>query len=245
MSILLLLLILGNSVKAQNHFKDKPRRGGSNKRSSEISVHIEPNLGITSAWLGLIRSEQYDNDIKPFVGLNISLTTDEIPLENLKVTTGIVYSNNSFKEHYTNSAIKFYNRYNMTFIHLVELDYSMIQVPISISYLFRIKESFIPFISIGYNNIFLIKPEYKVLRTEEITEDTQYIEEHSANIRTYEHGFFTNLGLNYKISSNSNLIFKLGYEYRFPTSATHIDTSILDYTYVNSLKFNIGYEYKF
>jgi len=202
-------------------------------KSTKTNIYLEPNIGLINSWMGLKSSSDLSYDIKPVIGINFRIIPVKIHyLWNFLV--GINYSTNYFKHDFKN---KLFDKGNKTF--RIEMKYSIIRLPIMLEYSFPTKK-LQPFLSVGYNNVFILNPDYDVRQVysyfgTEYTGGTI-----DTDFRNYQYGFLSGLGVRYKINDGSRIYLKVDSEYRAPPANFR---HILDYHHVKTLIFNLGYSF--
>lgn len=199
-------------------------------KSTRLGLQLEPNIGLINSWLGLKTSSNYAYDIKPVIGLNLRFQPAKTHyLWNFLV--GISFSKNYFKEDFLN---KLYN--NVLKTYRIELDYSVLRVPIILEYSFPARK-FQPFISAGYTNILLLNPKYEVRHIKSINSSSIV----NTAFRHYQIGLVSSIGLRFKIDDRSNIFIKTDFEYRKPSVS---DNYLLDFQNVKAWMINMGYSLK-
>ncbi|MFA6401462.1 MAG: hypothetical protein WCX31_07530 [Salinivirgaceae bacterium] len=204
-------------------------------RSTKRHIYIEPTLGIINSWMGIQTSNDYSMDTKPVVGVNFRFSSI-ISRAAWNYTIGANYSTNDFYGDYTNGL--FYEG-----ISRIDMNYSILRIPLIVDFTFP-GSKFHPLISLGYNNVIIINPSYKIHNIVSFISDGELVKtetsEIRSNFRTYQYGFMVGTGFRYSINQRSQLTMKADFEYRMPSSKYGY---FLDYHYVLSMMLNLGYSY--
>jgi hypothetical protein len=196
-------------------------------KSIRGKILLEPYAGMINSWMGLKTSSEQDYNLKSYAGLNFRF----IPAKNhvlWNILLGINYSVNNFHQDYHNTIYEPSGQF-----HHVDLSFSIIRVPIILEYSFAVKK-IQPFVSLGYHNIFILNPQYKILLKQEVGPGYNV----SSRYEKYKAGVALGLGLRYKRANSSYFFLKQETEFRYP--GANIGW-FLDYTRVTTSLLSIGY----
>ena len=199
-------------------------------KSTDRRIFIEPSAGIINSWMGLSTSTELTHNLMPYYGVQIRFK----PFRGYSmwnILAGINYSTNNFSGDYG------YKVDIYTLTYLINTKYSIIRVPITVDYSFS-SGKLQPYISMSFNNIFFLKPDYSVIRL-----DNGYDYPVDSSFRKYQLGASLGLGLRYTINSNTYIFLKDEFEYRMPVVNTGW---ILDHQriYSDLLSFGVGIRIK-
>jgi hypothetical protein len=203
-------------------------------KSTESKIFMEPHMGIVSSSMGLKDSDDVSTNVSPIIGINFRF----LPFKSnssLNFITGLSYSRNSFNKDFINSIVE------PNFTHRIEAKYSTIRIPITLEYAFSSKR-FSPFLFMTYKNIFIINPEFSVKNVYYYPNgEEHYTSSRPSEFRRYQIGLSGGGGLRYKFNNDSYVHLITDAEARWSSINTN---HILDYQYVKSLTFMIGYGFK-
>jgi hypothetical protein len=197
-------------------------------KSTNKSLFLEPYLGIINSWFGLKTSKDIVYEIKPYFGIQLRL----LPFKGFSICNllvGFNYSTNNFEGDFENTL----NQYGLPY--WIHAKYSIVRVPLTLEYNVPIKK-LQPFFSLSYNNIFLSKIDYNVIRISYYTRDPE-----PTNLRKYEYGASFGLGLRYKLNDEFYIYLKNEFEYRIPSANLGY---VLDQTKIYSWMINFGCGFK-
>jgi len=145
---------------------------------------------------------------------------------------GMNISSNSFLGDFENTLYTA----DYTKIYRIKTQYSILRIPFTFDYSFG-QGNLQPYISLCYNNIFLINKSYEITRTDRgknYSEDSYF--------RKYEFGLSPGLGFRLKLGENSYFYEKNEFEFR--KSWVNFNY-ILYYQNYNSWLFSVGYGFRF
>lgn len=204
------------------------------RKSRKYDVFCEVNAGAALSYLGLTSSKNHASDIKPEIGLSFRIKDNRYN-SRFSFIAGLKYSSNSFNGEFKNYLFtekkKFYN---------IELDYSILSLPITLEY--SLSSSKIqPTFSVSINNAFLINPKYALEIRNYIVEESYSGFYTESPLRKHQFGFRLGAGCRYILNENSYLNCGLNYDFRVPSLNLNY---ILDYINFNSMTFSVGYGYK-
>ena len=203
-------------------------------RSTNRPVYLEPHIALVNSWLGLKSSNDLSLNTKAAIGINFRFKPLKVHyLWN--VLLGISYSTNTLQGDFINSL---YNYEDITY--RIRTDYTIIRVPIMLEYSFPAK-TIQPFLSVGYNNVFLLNPDYEVRSVYYSPggEETHAVPRYT-DLRRYQYGLLAGLGARYLMNDKANVYVKLDFEYRFPSANLN---HVLDYINVRSILVSLGYSF--
>ena len=197
-------------------------------KSTNKSLYLEPYLGMINSWLGLKTSKDIVYEIKPYLGLQLRL----MPFKGFSMwnfLVGFNYSTNNFEGDFENTL----NQYDLPY--WIHTKYSIVRVPLTLAYNVP-AEKLQPFFSLSYDNIFLSKIDYEVIRVSPSTRDPEF-----TYFRKYQYGASLGLGLRYKFSDDLYIYLKNEFECRFPGANYGY---VLDETRIYSWMINFGCGFK-
>ena len=190
------------------------------------SLTIEPNIGIVSSTLRLKSSSNSTKDLQLTFGFNLRFTPRKINY-HWNYLIGFSYSTNSFKP--TDFENQIFTKNTLTY--QIRMNYTILKIPLMVEYSFPAKK-IQPFVSIAYENIFILNPVYEV---------REYGGLLDSKFRRYQYGFLGGAGIRYKINDKSYIQLKTDFELRLPFQNTR---EILDFHSVRSMAVIIGYGFK-
>ena len=197
-------------------------------RTTRKGMFVEPYAGLINSWMGLRTSKDKVHQQKPYGGFRIRFKPFK-GYNNFDLLAGVNYSSNEFQGDYENSL----NAYDLPY--RIYVKYNIIRVPITVEYTIPLKK-IQPFVSAGYENIFLTSPSYSVYRmhlNQLFEEDTKF--------RSYQAGFIAGVGVKYLFSPGAYIFLKNEVEYRIPVAKFGW---VLDNQRITSdmLSFGIGFK---
>lgn len=199
-------------------------------KSTKQHMFIEPYFGVINSWMGLATSKDLVYRTNLYAGLQLRF----IPFKsNIRwnFLVGINYSTNNFLGDFNNSL------YSADYIetYRIHSQYTIIRVPLIFEY--SLTETKIqPFISLGYNNVFLLNPSWSALRVDR--GDNYNV---SGSFEKYQFGFSAGLGLKCNLNATKYFFMKSDIEYRIPSVNSG---NTLDYQKICSLLINAGFGFK-
>lgn len=196
-------------------------------RLSKSNIVTEINAGMVNSWMGLKTSPDYATANFSFIGCNVRITSPRI-FEQWNLLLGLKYYRNKFYDHFRNElytgSLKTYEIFSK---------YDIITIPLAFEYTFPAK-TIKPFLSGGFNNIFILDADHYV----NIVTSTGAKGGVESDFRKNHIGLTGGLGLKYEFRNKNLLYFKSEFEYRKPLVNYRY---VLDYHYVYSLFFSMGY----
>jgi hypothetical protein len=201
-------------------------------KSTKTRIVVEPNAGTSFSWMGYSTSEDYAFNLSPYGGINIRF----MPFRShyaWNFATGLNFSPNDISGNFTNSL------FNCTFE--ISTKYTMLRIPLTVEYNFPAKK-IQPYVSISYNNIFLLNREYEVLYVySESPNATPF--PYASDLRAYQFGLTFDLGIRYILTDSFYVYLKNELEFR--KSVQNLGHA-LDYhrVYSEMINFGIGFTVK-
>jgi hypothetical protein len=197
-------------------------------------IFCEVDAGMILSYMGLTTSSDHVSNVEPVFGLYLRVF-DTRYNSRFSLMTGLNYSKNSFGGEFENYLFTDRQKF-----YYIELDYSMIRLPITLEYSL-LPGKLQPTISLTAQNGFLLKSGYALEIRNYITEGNYSAVKTESPLRKYQFGVMLGAGLRYKINRNSYLNCGVNYEYRIPSANFNY---ILDYLNFNSFIFSVGYGYR-
>ena len=195
-------------------------------RSALVKYYIEFFAGDAVSVMKLKNSS--DNAMNNSLNVGFNMKFKPVNFNRLFFfKTGINYSYNEF-DNTLFSKVYYY----LGETYAIKINYSYFSLPLMIEYqMYNKKLS--PFFSLGYNNIFLFNSFKKVNL---ISNDQKELT--NTELRKYQFGITGQAGLRYQFNNKSYVQISVNTEYR--KSFQNL-LSILDFHYVESILFNVGY----
>jgi hypothetical protein len=200
-------------------------------KSTKQRLIMEVYAGMINSRMGLATSKNYASQSNLFGGLQFRF----IPFKSFSrwnFLIGMSYSTNSFQGVFDNTL--YTPEYTRTY--QIETQYSILRIPLTFDYTFG-TGNLQPYLSLSYNNIFLINRTYKIIRTDR---GKNYGED--SRFRGYEYGLSPALGFRWKLDDKSYIFEKNEFEFRKSLANFNY---ILDYQKINSWLISVGYGFRF
>jgi hypothetical protein len=199
-------------------------------RSTKKSIFIEPYFGMIDSWMGLYSSKNHVYQSNLYAGLQLRFKPSK-RFTHWNFLVGINFSSNNFQGDFVNTL--YTNDYLRTY--RIHTQYSIVRIPLTFEYSFGSKK-LQPFISMSYNNIFLLNRQYEVLRIY-----SYYNETETSYFRKYQFGISPGLGFRMTMNPQTFIFVKSEYEYR--KSLVNLNY-VLDYHRVSSWLISAGLGFK-
>ncbi|MBN1187510.1 MAG: hypothetical protein JXB49_34860 [Bacteroidales bacterium] len=199
-------------------------------KNSDLKIFLEPHFGITLSRMTIKTSDDYLADQSINFGIYARFSPAKVHyLWNYII--GINYESHSYEGVLKNSL------YDDEDYHFIQLDYSMVRIPFIAEYIFPFKK-LQPSVYFGYNNIFIINPEYEVMMYDDYTVPSNgtYFNQ-PKKFRKYQYGFTGGIGLKYHLTDHSFIHINSSYEFRVPSTNANF---FFDYHRVSSVYINLG-----
>jgi hypothetical protein len=199
-------------------------------RSTKKSLFIEPYFGMIDSWMGLYSSKNHVYQSNLYAGIQFRFKPAK-RFTHLNFLAGINVSSNNFQGDFVNTL------YTTDYIktYRIHTQYSILRIPLTFEYTFGLKK-LQPFISLSYNNVFLLNPQYEIIRIMSYYDDPQ-----TSHFRKYEFGISPGLGLRINMDPKTFIFVKSEFEYR--KSLVNFN-DILDYHRVSSWLISAGIGFK-
>ena len=185
-------------------------------------------VGSTISNMRFKSSDDITTNIKLCVGFDFRYRPAKL-YQVWQMIFGINFSTNDFDGIYHNDLVVKNSVYRLI------ANYDIIKIPISFEYNFPTKKV-IPFLSAGYCNSFIYNLNYEARRVV-----YNASEEKRTRFTRYQMGFIGTAGIKYLLKNKSDINFSLSFDYRKPAANF---AEIMDYHYVNSYTFKLGYDFK-
>lgn len=199
-------------------------------RSTKKSVFIEPYFGMIDSWMGLYSSKTHVYQSNLYAGVQLRFKPAK-RFTHLNFLAGINFSSNNFQGDFKNTL------YTTDYIktYRIHTQYSIVRIPLTFEYSFGLNK-LQPFISLSYNNVFLLNPQYEIIRIMSYYDDPQ-----TSHFRKYQFGISPGLGLRINMDPKTFIFVKSEFEYR--KSLVNFN-DILDYHRVSSWLVSAGIGFK-
>jgi hypothetical protein len=199
-------------------------------RSTKKSFFIEPYFGMIGSRMGLYSSKNHVYQSNLYAGLQLRFKPSK-RFTHWNFLAGINFSSNNFQGDFVNTL------YTTDYIrtYRIHTQYSILRIPLTFEYSFGSKK-LQPFISMSYNNIFLLNRQYDILRIYSYYNDPE-----ASYFRKYQFGISPGLGLRMNMDPKTFIFVKGEYEYR--KSLVNFNY-ILDYHKVSSWLVSAGIGFK-
>jgi hypothetical protein len=198
-------------------------------KSTRSELSIEPYTGLMASRMELRTSKDFATNLMPLAGFQLRYKSYK-GFSMWSLFTGLSYSHNNFQGDYDNGLFEYPTTYTLN------TKYSVLRLPLGIERCFTMNR-IQPLLSLSYENIFILNPEYDVIRINYMYGPSR----EKSYFRKYQFGFSGGAGLKFNMKKNSFLVLKCEAEYRIPSVNLGW---ILDNHRVYSVLLRIGYGFK-
>lgn len=174
-------------------------------KSINQGVSLEPYIGMAFSSMKLKTSSEHANSSNAVIGMQLRFRAFK-GYSNWNFLAGLNYSKNSYQGDF-GYTIDIYE-----YTYRIHSDYSILRLPLTVEYAFPTKQ-IQPFISLSFNSIFLLNPNYSVTRIDRDNNDPV-----ATKFRNIHLGGGLGFGVRIKLDENSYFLLKNEIEYRIPSA---------------------------